>query len=207
MATRTKIPRHVKAQQNREKLLQSAAEVIGELGYLNASISRITERAGLAQGTFYLYFTSQKDLFDQVLPQKGKDVLRFIAERVGESADPLEMERRGLLAFQEYLQINPWFFRLLNEARVVAPKAHALHVANLVRAFVRALLRWKQLGYLQEYEEQEMETLAKIMIASRDYLFMNISDADQEYHELMKASDLETYLKFIQPGINRKHPA
>lgn len=35
------------------------AEVVVELGYADTSIARITQRAGRAQGTFYLYFSSR----------------------------------------------------------------------------------------------------------------------------------------------------
>ncbi len=201
MKKEKKVPRHVKAKENREKILNSAAEIIGELGYLNASVSRITERAGLAQGTFYLYFESQQDLFDQILPHKGKDAMRFIAQRVRSCNDPYEMERQGLLAFQEYLRLNPWFFRVLNEARVVAPKAHAIHADNLVSGFARALQRWKQRGFLQNYHDSELRTLSKILIGVRDYLFISTDGKFEDYYEIMKEEDLEVYMKIVRNGL------
>ena len=42
----------------RRRLLESAEQVFAELGYHEASIVKITEAAGVAQGTFYLYFSS-----------------------------------------------------------------------------------------------------------------------------------------------------
>jgi AcrR family transcriptional regulator len=47
-------------EETRKALIRAASEVIGEFGYDGASIGRITERAGLAQGTFYLYFDSRQ---------------------------------------------------------------------------------------------------------------------------------------------------
>ena len=52
--------------------------VVGEQGYAGASIALITQRAGLAQGTFYLYFDSREDLFDQLLPEVGQELLDFL---------------------------------------------------------------------------------------------------------------------------------
>ena len=201
MKKEKKTPRHIKAKENRERILHSAAEIIGELGYLNATVSRITERAGLAQGTFYIYFESQQDLFDQILPHKGKDAMRFIAQRVRSCKDPFEMERQGVLAFQEYLRLNPWFFRVLNEARVVSPKAHAVHMNNLVNGFARALLRWKQQGFLQRYDDSELRTLSKILIGVRDYLFISMDGEFDDYFEIMKESDLDVYMKIVRNGL------
>ena len=40
-----------KAAQTRAELLRAAADVVGEVGYREASIARIPQRAGIAQGT------------------------------------------------------------------------------------------------------------------------------------------------------------
>ena len=51
----------------RGRLLEAAEHVFGELGFYDASIVKITEEAGVAQGTFYLYFASKKDIFDELV--------------------------------------------------------------------------------------------------------------------------------------------
>ena len=53
-----------KAALTRDKLMSSAAVIVGEYGYREASVQRITSHAGIAQGTFYLYFESRQLLFD-----------------------------------------------------------------------------------------------------------------------------------------------
>ena len=53
--------------QTRQRLLEAAEDVFAELGYHDASIVKITEAAGVAQGTFYLYFTSKKESFDELV--------------------------------------------------------------------------------------------------------------------------------------------
>ena len=73
VAGKRKLRRPEKADANRKGLFQAAAYVVGKHGYANASIGRITERCGLAQGTFYLYFDSRQDLFDQLLPAVGEE--------------------------------------------------------------------------------------------------------------------------------------
>src|SRR5688572_1389657 len=78
---RRKVPRAEKAIENRNALLQAAAKVVGEVGYQEASIARITREAGLAHGTFYLYFDSRQDMLDAVLPFVGEELSLFIRQR------------------------------------------------------------------------------------------------------------------------------
>lgn len=43
-----------------EKILKAAIDVIPEKGLDKTSISDIVKKAGVAQGTFYLYFSSKR---------------------------------------------------------------------------------------------------------------------------------------------------
>ncbi len=45
-----------------QQFLDAAIDLIGERGFENTSVSEIVKRTGLAQGTFYLYFTSKAAL-------------------------------------------------------------------------------------------------------------------------------------------------
>lgn len=57
----------LRREQRRAHLLQCAMEVFADKGYHQASISDIIKRAGVARGTFYLYFKSKRSVFDQLL--------------------------------------------------------------------------------------------------------------------------------------------
>jgi AcrR family transcriptional regulator len=46
-----------------QQLLAAARKVFREKGYEGATVAQIVEEAGVAQGTFYLYFPSKKDVF------------------------------------------------------------------------------------------------------------------------------------------------
>jgi AcrR family transcriptional regulator len=54
-------------QERRRQILAAAKAVFAEAGYHGASIHAIIERAQIARGTFYLYFTSKAAVFDSIL--------------------------------------------------------------------------------------------------------------------------------------------
>lgn len=51
----------------REEILKAAISAFSHKGYHNTSISDIIEKAGIARGTFYLYFENKRQIFDSVL--------------------------------------------------------------------------------------------------------------------------------------------
>lgn len=189
--------------QTRQAIIDAAAVVIGTVGYEKASIAKITDAVGLAHGTFYLYFSDRQELFDQVLPLKGLEILRFLRGEVMHATTVIEMERLGLLGFQSYVEKSPWFFRLLHEGRSATPKGHANHMSNLLTAFKRALRRWQVKGQLPDFSDEQLETLALLMIGARDYLFTKTTVEGAEFQTLTDTK-LAAYLTLLERGfLNR----
>ncbi|WP_327141335.1 TetR/AcrR family transcriptional regulator [Nocardia sp. NBC_01327] len=54
-------------QDTRRDILDAAFECFAERGYHPTSITHIAKRVGIAQGTFYLYFQSKRDIIEQVI--------------------------------------------------------------------------------------------------------------------------------------------
>ncbi|TDR85515.1 TetR/AcrR family transcriptional regulator [Enterovirga rhinocerotis] len=195
-----KLKRHEKAERNRRAIVDAAAEVIGEHGYADASISRIMERAGLGHGTFYAYFESRADLFDKLLPLKGLEVLDLMRDQVAGSRDIIDLEVRGFAAFLRFVADHPWFFRLLHEGEIAAPRAYREHLDNILARFTRALKRSWDRGELPAYEEAELKTLAYVLIAARDYVYSNYINRSDDPEAAMREA-VETYRKLLTCGL------
>ena len=75
----------------RRRLLDAAERVFGELGYPDASIVKITEAAGVAQGTFYLYFDSKQAVFDELV----RDLNQRVRHAMKEGSSAGEHAARG----------------------------------------------------------------------------------------------------------------
>lgn len=154
----------------REALFKAAAEVVGELGYQDASITLITQRANVAQGTFYNHFASRQDILDQLLPALGKDMLAYIREHSKPGKTMAEREELGFRAFFSFLKANPHFFRILNEAESFAPAGHREHLDLVASGYKRMMKRAHDNNELTGYEERELEVIAFVMMAARSYL-------------------------------------
>lgn len=57
----------MKPELRREQMLRAATQVFAAKGYHRASVSDIIETAGVARGTFYLYFEGKREIFAELV--------------------------------------------------------------------------------------------------------------------------------------------
>ena len=81
-------------EERKRLVLLSAKEVFSQKGYHQASVSDIIQRAGIARGTFYLYFRSKRDVFNSILDELVME-LEEVMKRIDldSSASSLEQLR------------------------------------------------------------------------------------------------------------------
>ena len=63
-------------QQKRTSLLETAFRLFTSRGIHNTSIADIVENAGVAKGTFYLYFKDKYDIRNKLIAHKASEVFR-----------------------------------------------------------------------------------------------------------------------------------
>ena len=68
-------------EERRKIVVRCAKAVFSQKGYYQASISDIIQRAGIARGTFYLYFQSKRDVFNSILDELVRE-LKTVIKRI-----------------------------------------------------------------------------------------------------------------------------
>lgn len=127
--TRTVLDRETRRQQ----ILTAATSVFARKGYRNASVSDIIEAAGIARGTFYLYFQSKEEIFlalidlwfealsrrlqeSEATPWVTEEFLSWRCRDLREWFEFFHARRElALLAFREAEAIDPRFQSRLEE--------------------------------------------------------------------------------------------
>lgn len=74
-------------------LFEAALDVFSELGFREAGIEDIAKRAGVANGTVYLYATSKRDLYRRVV-EYGLNAWQAAAASAAESVSPSHARAR-----------------------------------------------------------------------------------------------------------------
>ncbi len=72
------------AEVRREELLDTALELFSSVGYERASVEQITEKVGVAKGTFYHYFESKQDLLGQLVDSFADELFQRLEAALAE---------------------------------------------------------------------------------------------------------------------------
>jgi len=114
--------------EQRKRLLEAAAHVFAEMGWADATVEAIVNRAGMSRRTFYEHFGDLKDCL-MVLHQKvTKSSFRAVEESVQAQIAPGEMLRMGVTAFLGSIAMFPHMARVMfRVVRSAGPEFEAAH--------------------------------------------------------------------------------
>lgn len=150
-------PLSQRGERTRQRLLEAAEDVFADLGYHDASIVKITEAAGVGQGTFYLYFTGKKGIFDELVLDLNHRVRQAMTEAAERGATRVEKEQLGFAAFFHFTAEHPALYRIIRQAEFVSPEILQLHYERLTNGYVAGLRQAMEAG---EIEGGDPELLA-----------------------------------------------
>ena len=86
----------------RADLLMSARTILAEKGLEATTVSEIVARAGVAQGTFYLYFPSKMAILAALNQELNEHILLAVREATARATGPADVVQAGVsAAFQE----------------------------------------------------------------------------------------------------------
>lgn len=174
----TKLKRVERNAWTKQRIFDAATKIVGTYGYAEASVARITEQAGVAQGTFYNHFENRQELLDQLLPKIGIDMVHYIRARTG-TAHAARQEIERFSAFFDFIREVPEFLRILNEAEFFAPIGYQQHLDNISSAYVRILRRARLAGAITDYSDAEFEAIVHVLMGARGYLSRRYSYSPQ----------------------------
>lgn len=148
----TTTPRTAKGVETRRRLLEAAETVFAEVGYADASVVRITDRAGVAQGTFYLYFDSKLAAFEELVEDLNHRVRLAMSEGAKSATSRLDREREGFRAFFRFTAEHPSLYRIIREAEFVSPRALRLHYTRIVEGYIDGLREARAAGEIGDVD-------------------------------------------------------
>ena len=133
------VPVTARGEATRRKILDAAEAVFGEMGYHEASISEITRRAGVAQGTYYIYFHSKREIFAELVEDIGTRLRAQMRAAIADARARLEIERRGFEAFFTFVAELRRIYNIVQEAERVAPEAFFTYYRKISQGYIRGL--------------------------------------------------------------------
>ena len=150
-----KAPKTSRGERTRSRILDAAAEEFGQRGFHEAAVSGITQRAGVALGSFYTYFNSKEELYRALVEHMGEITRRWLAERTAGAPDRLTAERKGIEAFIEFVRTHKSLYRIVMESQFVAPDAYRAYYDVFAEAYQRGLQAASRTGEIAPGHDEE----------------------------------------------------
>lgn len=141
-------PATARGEATRRRLLNAAEQEFGNKGYHGASVSSITQRADIAQGTFYLYFRSKEEMFITLVRDIGHQLRAHSAQAIARATNRLEAERLGLEAFLEFTARHRGLYRIVQESQFVDAEIFREYYEKLAEGYGAALASAARAGEL-----------------------------------------------------------
>jgi AcrR family transcriptional regulator len=158
-----------KGLETRRRLLDAAELVFAELGFYDASIVKITEAAGVAQGTFYLYFASKQEIFEELVRDLNVRVRHAMQEAASQGRNRIEVEQLGFRGYFAFTSEHPALYRIIRQAEFVSPETLQHHYDKITEGYVEGLRAAMERG---EVAAGNPEVLAWALMAAGEMLGM-----------------------------------
>jgi AcrR family transcriptional regulator len=166
-----KAPRTARGERTLRKILDAARDEFGERGFAESSIVGITQRAGVALGTFYTYFDSKEALFQALVRDMSAQVRDTVGPVLGEGADALDSERRALEAFLRFARDHRDIYRIIDESEFVEPSVYREHYETTATRIAARLKTARSKGEIDAgFSDADLDVLAWGMMGANVFL-------------------------------------
>jgi len=133
-----------------QRILDAAVEVIAERGYFKSPVSEIAKRAGVADGTVYLYFKSKDDVLRTAIDRRFEKFYRQISDAFLTIQGPREQLEYIAQVHLESYQVNRSMAVLLQtemrqSAKFIAEFSHR-HLARYIQTVREIVRRGQETG-------------------------------------------------------------
>jgi len=171
-----KAPRTPRGERTLRKILDAAREEFGERGFSDSSIVGITQRAGVALGTFYTYFDSKELLFQALVRDMSAQVADTVGPAFVGSPNALDAARDGLELFLRFARENRHIYRIIDEAEFVDPRSYREHYETTATRIAARFVVARENGEIAaDLSNSDLEILAWASMGANVFLGLRYS--------------------------------
>lgn len=188
-------PKTKRGEATLEKLIDAAAAVFYEKGFNGGSIADITRRAGVGNGTFYIYFDSKISVYRHLLQDYSKRIRSRSAKAIEGCNSRREAERLGIRSFFEYAVEDPSIFNIIWESLYIDKTLFYDFYATFSKSYVRGL---KEAQVEGEVRDIDPAVLSYVLMGITNFVALNSLVLKQE-HDIDYLVD--EVMKVLEHGI------
>ena len=170
-------PKTKRGEATLEKLIDAAAAVFYEKGFHGGSISDITRRAGVGNGTFYIYFDSKLSVYRYLLVEYGKRIRAKSNQAISGCTTRKDAERLGIRSFFEFVLEDQGIFNIIWESLYIDKTLFDDFYTTFSKFYVSRLKKAQESGEVRDIDPQ---VLSYVLMGITNFVALNSLVLKQE---------------------------
>jgi len=136
------------------RICDAAEELFAQNGFYATEIHDITKKAGVAAGTFYVYFPNKKSVFLYLMDDLGRKLRRTIRLAKMNSADDsfIELERVTFRAWFAFVKEHYGLFRIVWQSQFVDAEMFKSYYERFSSGYIDELGKSLQKGETRDLD-------------------------------------------------------
>lgn len=158
----------------KQEIYRHAKELFSEKGFRNTGVADITTAAGIAAGTFYLYYPSKDSLFMEIYLDENEKLKKDIIKKVDLGGEPSEAIREMMLLNYQGMSEDPilrqWYDKdVFDKIERKYREENGIERADFMYGiFIEAIGKWQAEGKMRNDIDSDMIMAIFIALISID---------------------------------------
>ncbi|GHO84032.1 TetR/AcrR family transcriptional regulator [Dictyobacter formicarum] len=170
----------------RQHIIHEAAKEFARLGFDQANINLIAEKAGIGKGTIYLYFENKRELFLAMLRFIAQSQLAVIRGALAQHGDLQTRLEQLFLAFVRLAEEESDSFNVYMSALYGVNRAFRTEATKLLRDYVAVIaLVLEEARARGEIQVDDVDTAALMVLSLTESFILSARVLGQSQQNLM----------------------
>ncbi|TCT25053.1 TetR family transcriptional regulator [Melghiribacillus thermohalophilus] len=179
-----------------KQIIDAAVEVIAENGYHASQVSKIAKKAGVADGTIYLYFKNKEDILVSVFREKMGEFIEKIREEITKK-ESAEDKLYSLIEIHfKQLSLNHQLAIVTQLELRQSNKDLRMKINNSLKGYLAIIDQILKEGIEEGlfHPQINIKLLRQMIFGTVDEVVTNWVMKDQKYDLVKQAKDVHYYI-------------
>ena len=191
-------PQTERGKKTLNSIVNAAIQVFYEKGYHSASINDITRLAGVATGTFYIYFDGKYNLYKYLLLSISRMIRNHLTQSIKSYPTRREKERVGLRCWMEFVLKHPYIYPIIWESMYIDRQLLDDYYITFCEAYRKGLQEAEDNG---EVADIDTEVLAYSLMGVSNFIGLNWGLFREKTTEAEIERVVDEFMKILDNGI------
>lgn len=159
----------MQAKDKKEALLKTAEQMFSVHGYVGVSVEQITKNAGVAKGTFYIYFRSKDELYLSIVRNYKQEALNLLNSEVKNLPIDKRLELKFLKSIEKINNVPIIKEIFLENKKYYSPSVNPISLWKLNVDLLKILIKDESSKLNEGISVQDLAQINSILIVLLRY--------------------------------------